>query len=296
MKESVAFSTLLREAFHLLRERSFHWRFLLLIGFFSATSYFVTGKLPSPSSLPESDSLSLWLTWLKTNKDFFLLLFSWSLIFSLLQGFIRGALILTLEETLLSRSSKPPQPHSLKTLLQAGATSFLFEGGYFFISLLSLGIISLPLFFSLRYNENTLSPIFEISFFLFLASSLLFFFIKEYALYYTLLGRISIRSSLDLGYLLFRKNFSLSLLFGSLILGLFFAFTFILDSAMLGNVTFFHNSIFLSFFFIFCFSGGFGVFREALRLLFFHSIAADKNKKTAPEKVSAQEEISETPA
>ncbi|MEP7162913.1 MAG: hypothetical protein ABI747_04090 [Candidatus Moraniibacteriota bacterium] len=294
MSDPVPFSTLLIEAARLSVKRRAHFLFTILLGVIATLSYFVLRNVDVV--LPEaSEEVSILFSWVKEHQSTLFILSLTSLGFALVKAALRGPLFVILEETLLAFTEEKKSLAPLSSRLRrASLLGFFFETFSFLVSALLFGIVFLPTYFALLYNPSALPTIFQLSSLLFLVGAVLFYFLKEYSLLYGILGGVRPLIALELGYGLFRKNLTQSLLFGTLILGLSFIFTFTLDSAIITSAMFFKREGFTTPFLIFLVSGMSGVFVEALRLLFFHSIAATRSKKQRAEKVSAQESVSET--
>lgn len=297
MGESVAFSTLIAEAARLVMKRRAHFWCMVAFGLMavvgSATSHWLGLDLDQIESLSTADA---WAAWLASHRMLILSLIALSLGALLAESAIRGPVILILEETLLAHTKTPAgaAPLSWSRLTRTSAKAVMLVFGYFLISCLAFGLVFAPVWLAWRFNPTALPSVLQLSSVFFIALSILLYFIKEYALYYLVLGRVKPRSALDLGYSLFRRNIFPSLLFGLLLIGLSLIFTLTLDSAIITSARLTGESLGPALVVVFVLAGPFAVFREITRLLFFHSLASPKEKDRVATKTVSPEEASET--
>lgn len=290
MVEPVSFATLLLESARLFLKQRLLFLFVFLFGSITFFSSQFTETPPPISSLETTEHI---LTWVDANHMLVLTLLGSNFFFTLISALIRGSLFLTIEETLLPRARHHTNKIKLFKYLRASLIAFRTEV-FYSLFLFSLAfLLFLPVFFAWKFNAATLPFIFNLALLFLLGILVVFYFIKEYAVLYQILAGTSFRIALDLGYALFRKRFGLSLIFGMFLLALFLCFTFILDSAIIWSARFFGDEMFVgSAILLFVFSGCYWVYENIFRLLFFHSLAAEKKK---PEKSKiVQEETLET--
>lgn len=289
MVESVSFVTLLLESARLFLKQRLLFVFVFLFGSITLFSSQFT-KMPLPiSSLETTEHI---LTWIAENHTLILTLLGLNFFFTLISALIRGSIFLIIEETLLPRAPHHTNKINLIKYLHASLKAFRTEAFYSLFLFSLTFLLFVPVFFAWKFNAASLPLIFNLASLLLIGILVLFYFIKEYAVLYQILAGTSFRIALDLGYALFRKRFGLSLIFGMVLFALFLCFTFILDSAIIWSARFFGDEAFGSALFLFVFSGCYMVYENIFRLLFFHSLAAEKKKPEKSEIV--QEETLET--
>lgn len=279
MRVSVSFFALLEEALRLV----FHSRIILgmslVFGVLLSLSWRFSEKL---GDLLPSDSTNIeaWLTPSSIFSQEIGFLFLGLILIGIGKTTLRGSLFLMLEAILLKRlphdSNTPVSASKQKTLIQGAKLSLLFETGYWFLLVLLFGLLLAPVFFAHRFNPNAFLPLFQMAIVLGGILAIIFFYLKEFSLLYALLASIKPKLALELGLKLFRENTIISLLFGGFLLALSFLFTFFLNLAMiisaLVTVLFLKTS--LSILMSIVFLGLAMSITEALRLLFFHALAA----------------------
>lgn len=182
--------------------------------------------------------------------------------------------------------------HNFQTLnpgkiLRNWRQALFLEGGVFLFLLFLAFIFSAPAFYSYFFKPaafDSLVLFSSITFFLFLLFAL---FVKELALFYLLLSRLSTRASLENGYALLVRFFPRCLAFGVYSLAVLLLFTFCLDLfiltlgeslslPLLGKLV-------ISVFFL----TWFGVLYQALWFFFFRDLATPP---AAPEEIREKED------
>lgn len=293
MTEPISFFPLLEEAARITIKRKSLWIFVVLFGMLAFLGFnFVSGDLPETfdGTLTEVPS------WVQEHASALIQIITVSLGLSLLGALFRGSLFLFLQDILRSeaalRLSFREWSHRL---LRASVKVFTIEFLFLFATLVLVVFLFIPVFFAWRHNTEALPLVANLAALFLFGVIILFYFIKEYALLYFILTRASLRNSFDLGYMLLRKNFGVSLIFGMILISLSFVFTFILDSAIIVSARFFDNSSVITPLWVLFLSGIFSVYENTLRLVFFHSIAAQKSKDE-PIEATETKEVSETPA
>lgn len=278
MRSSVSFVELLIQAWReIFRSRQllfwFGGAFGLLALASSLLNTAITPLLPeAPSNI---EALLKSLTEKQTLLTPFLLL---TLLTNFLYALLRGPYFLSLERLITlkpSTHSALRQPQR-KQLLRGAVLSFFFELSYWGALALVFLAISVPLILALRYNTTAIQPIAQIGFSLWIILAITFFYLKEYALLYSLLAHLRLNIALELGLKLFKKHLLLSLLFGLFLMALALLFTFsvnlaIIASDFIGLVTW-HRWI--SALCTVVMLGLGALIAEALRLFFFHALAA----------------------
>lgn len=212
--------------------------------------------------------------------------------------FGKGNLIAAL--SLLFKKNAAPVTVSFQPMAQNFLRTLLLEAaaGIFLIAIAA--ILSLPSLIAFKYNQEAFDTVLFLSVLTFLPIAIAVFFISEFALFYRLLSRLTLRSAFENGGALFSRHAMRSLLFGIFSLALAAVFTFCLNLVMLSiavlsqkaGVPFLETA--LSFLGSFVAIAWFAVLRQALWLSFFKDIASPKE----PEKKEAaalKESIPEIP-
>lgn len=283
MAEPVLLSSLLFSALRLTTQRRVHFLFMGLWGIAGATAAWLARDIALIPPETATD-LATFGRFLASESHTILVLTGISIGLVIAEALIRGPLILVLEDTLTRKSHERPGSTlpSFRFLLRAASVSL-------FISLLYIALLTLigtilftPVALAIVRDHGATSFLVFIALTLFFGLSVLFYFIKEFTLYYTVLSRIPLRSSAELGTALFQRHMATSLLFGLLLVGLSLIFTFTLDSAIITSAAIAKDSLFATLLPVFLFTGFYSIFEQLLRLLFFHALAAPKKKEREP--------------
>lgn len=278
MRAPVSFFDLTQEAVRIIFQSK-----PLLVLLFPIGLFLFTAALPSQSIsefLPKDlSSPGGLLSFARDHIQTITLFVGFTILVGGVRAALRGPIFLLIEQTSLERSRKQNSPSLVlqkKQLIRSSLFSFLYEGGYwiglFFISLILLS----PLPIAMAFNPALLSTLTQLATLLLLVLAVIFFYIKEFSLLYTLLAHIRPRLALDLGLRLFQKHLPLSLLFGFFLLTLSFLFTFLLNFAIITSALIpfpvikqltevVSGGIILGFM---------TLLTDALHLLFFHALAA----------------------
>lgn len=295
MRASVSFLDLLHEACKLtFRSRRTLALFGLSFGILAFGSTQASEVL-APLLSQSNETLEELRVVLNQDPGLWIILGSTFFLIGALRSLLRGPLFLTLERLLTEKlGPTTPAPAKKSKLLHAALVSFQFELGYWGICLLVAAIVSLPVLLALRFNPGALPALAQLGFILFLFLAVAFSYIKEFALLYTLLAHARMMIALELGLKLFKKHLFQSLLFGLFLMALSLLFTFIANLAIIasdfaGSKLLKEGMVAISVILILGLSAVLG---EALRLLFFHALAATpklpavKVKKLLEEKAS----------
>lgn len=160
--------------------------------------------------------------------------------------------------------------------------------------LLSIGILSLPLWIASSRNPEAMLPLTTLGLFTLIPIVIIIFFIRQYALFYLLLAPLAIRGAIETGASLFSRFIFQSLFFGLFSFALTILFTFCLNLVILGIVVLSQKVSLplgeagVSLATGFVFFAWFAIFQQALWLAFFKAIAgAHDTRKTVAEKDAA---------
>ncbi len=293
MRTTVSFFHLLEEAVWLIfRSKPLLWLGLPfgILGFLSLQlSEHFTPLLQDNFSSPEN-----FFAFFLEHQTTFMVLISALLCIGILRVLLRGPLFLFIERALLNTlpdSPKEIHPHQ-KPLLRAVGLSFLFETLYW-SSLTFFGLIIFsPILIASKVNPMIIPSLFQLGTIFLLVITLIFFYMKEFGFFYALLSGIKPRVALELGLKLFQKHLFFSLLFGLFLVAISLLFTFFLNLAIITSalIPFFWPQAFVSTVSGIILFGFVTLLTEALRLLFFHALAATPRiKMTAPKKILTEE-------
>jgi len=161
---------------------------------------------------------------------------------------------------------------------------------FFFFLVLTLAVIlfSPPLFLFFLQSYGSTFFVGLLAFFIFLPALIILLFVKKYAYFYLILGKLRLVSSLENGYLLFRKNWISGLLMGATLFSveifvstiLVFLIIFIMSLNFFLSLNYFPNIELLIIMFIAIFLRAIlKTFFQTSWFLFFYQISRSKKEK-----------------
>lgn len=292
MSEIASFTNITKEAFQVVRERRALWWFAIPVGIFIGISSLSGGTVERIAPQDTTDA-ALWFGVLRNGELFFVLGLAFTA--TLCQSALRGPLILQIEHGLRSRETpadpKPGNPWSES--LRAARIAVTFEATYWIFLFVVGLILSLPSFLAWRFNPPVLPAIIDLGLLLLLTLGVYLHFVKELSLFYALLGRVRFATAINLGFRLLRRQaFNVALFFSYAAL-LVIVFTLLIGSlfGIFGlspaePTPRFHLLAALPL-------GCYFIFDQALRLVFFRTIATSPKKPA--EKVTTLE-VKESPS
>ncbi len=279
MSPRINWHDLVARGFRLTGQKGWALSFIFITGFFALLQFswgltFATVLPPSYGSFQDI------LLWSEHSWGTIRPLFLGTLFFFFLEMLLRGPILLVFENKLKPREETLLRRKVIARFPRAALLSLVFEIGFFLL----MGLIAFLMGIPALATAPLGSPLAALSDFSLLFFGLIVFFLflwKELSFFYALLSRISIGNALKLGWDLLQKNLVRFILFTFFLsLGLLL-FTFVARSIMLGSAPERHSLFFSLPSFVFLYLSGYSlVLKEALRLLFFHSIAelpAEKN-------------------
>lgn len=280
MPETASFTTITERALRLTWQGRSLWWSAIPVGICIGIGTHMSTLLQD--TLPESTDAALWVPLLTDQR----LVIGLALLFLALiaQSLLRGALVFLLEHRLRKTgSSEVVKKPTTLTLLHAAGTSLIFEMVYWLTLLIIAAVFAIPCLFAWRFNPSVLPAILEIGFLLLLTIGVYLYFIKELSLLYGILGNLRFQPATDLGFRLFRRQaWSTTLFFFyAAILALFFSIL-IEGLVMLFGISKENTSWYTSALIALPF-GIYFIFDQALRLTFFHAIAATPKKPITKE-------------
>ncbi len=295
MRVSISFLSLLEEAVQILFQSKLLLSLLIPLGLLLFGSFQVSETLAPllpESFLSREAVISTFETHQRFLRDGLIAL----LLFGVLRMALRGPLFLFIEHTVLQKvtpTSRLSLPKSYM-LMRSAIIALGYEAFYWMtLTLLALVLFS-PLYIASKVNPAAIQILFQMGALVLLGLSLVFFYLKEFGLLYTLLAHLKPRLALDLGRKLFQKHTLLSLLFGLFLMALSLLFTFCLNLAIITSAiipwSFLQEGWRLVCGVILL--GSAALLTETLRLLFFHALAATPRIKVSPTKKILAEEKS----
>lgn len=279
MTETVSFTDLTRDALrNVSRTRSLFW-LVLPVGILISSASFTLSKSELLLSRLETEKFLVFMS-SQTGFDF-LLLISIVLALTLVQVPIRGITLILLQSSHQREASPDQASLQKKDYWHAIRTALTFEIGYW-LTLTTIGLLIVaPCVIAWRINPSVFPNISQIGFLLFIGTSLYLYFIKELSLFYGLVGKTHFRSSIDLGFRIFRRHSFLTLLYFTYVSILSFLATTIIAilSHTLLITTGAIQSTILDYAFSAPFFGIYFLFDQALRLVYFRKIASTPKSK-----------------
>lgn len=281
MTETVSFTDLTRDALrNVLYNRSVFW-LALPAGILISIASYTSSKAELILSGLKTENISSLFSH-PTALDLVPLILI-GLIVLLLQAPLRGLTLFFLQFFHLKQIDPTHPIAQKKDYWRAMRTGFLFEGIYW-TALSTIGLIIIaPCIVASRVNPSVFPSILQIGFLLFIGTALYLYLIKELSLLYGLFGKISLRSSIDLGFRIFRRYSFLTLLYFTYLSILSFLTTtlFTVFIQIILNLIISPQSDTFLFILSMPFLGMYFVFDQSLRLAYFRKIASTPKSKSA---------------
>lgn len=284
MSEKLPFSKLFLSAWRATLSHKLPWAF----GFLLAVTSIIGNQWSSIFS--DANSFQELIDILSEKSP--VILFSSFLIFIALfclETFSKSNLIVSLS-FVAEKTNLPNRPDNFQSLGKNFFRALLLECSALLFLLMVIVILSLPFLIAASKNPGAMNTLYSLGFLAFVPIALAIFFIKQFALFYTLLSPLGFRASVETGGMLFSRFIPRSLLFGLFFLVLTVLFTFFVNTLILilvalsEKIGFSQGSLSITIIISLVFFAWFSVFGQALWLAFFKEIAGPKETEPVKEK------------
>lgn len=274
MSEMASFTRITHTALSAVWQRRKLWWFAVPAAMLIRIGSVLTADIQR--TLPETTDFSLWFAALADSHSLRYLGFSLAIVLG--QALLRGPFIHSLERGLREQET-PSADNSRRRLFRAAIIALSFEAMYWLLLLLIAGLVVIPGFLAWHFNPSALPAILELGVLVLMALGVYLYFIKEFSLFYALLGKLQFSSAVDLGFRLFRRQAFYTALFFSYASLLAFFFT-LFFSALADSLFKTDPNPIIELFTALPF-GFYFLFDQALRLMFFRTIALTPKKPIA---------------
>ncbi|MFA9262407.1 MAG: hypothetical protein ACEQSB_03565 [Undibacterium sp.] len=280
MAETVSFIALTRDAVrNVLLGRSLLW-FALPIGVLIASTSYSAARA---ETILNGKGLETFFSFLSDGADgTFLLFLTLSIALTFTQAPLRGLIILSLQSSYSKAGNLDQNPPQRKDYLRALRIATLFELGFWLLITILCCLLLAPSFLAWQMNREAFPFVSQTGLILLISITLYLYLVKELSLLYGLLGNLSLRSSLDLGFRIFRRHALLTLLY----------FMYLSILSLLGTICIAAMSHallllfkiegvgFSEYIFSLPFFGLYFIFDQALRLVYFRKIATSPKSRS----------------
>lgn len=276
MRAPVSFFDLFQETLRLISSGRFVYGFGVVFGILALLATELNQRV-LPFIESENTSPHALIRTILDQQEIFLLTLGGLLILGLLRSLLRGPYFLLMENMIIQKLSLEKEfDLKPKVLRRSAWTALSFEIGYLITLALLWVVIALPLTLAFRLNPGAFEFLLPLGLILLTILSIVFFYLKEFALLYSLLAHSKPRLSLELSLKLFQKHTWLILLFGLFLMAIAFLFTFVVNLVIIASdlIPLIWLQVGLSAVGTIVVFGLAEATKETLRLLFFHTLAA----------------------